>query len=664
MCEADATANRWAGRLAALTLAAAILVSGLLALYPIHSFDLWWHLRTGQLILEQGRIPHTDPFTYTAAGRPWVTHEWLAEVVFYLLHRAGGANLLVIFKALLCGLTLGLAAWAGLTGHRARERLPAAALGILLAAPLLAIRAFVRPHLLTALLLAVTLLLLRKESATGRPAWRWALPPLFLLWANLHSGFLLGLGLVVLYWTGEAISIRIGAAGPAAAPHWRGRLIALGVSLLSTLANPHHVEALLYPLRLVANPVVTGMIAELQSPFDPRFRGALFLYFMLLCALALAALLPGRLHRLQGSLVLPGAVFAVLALQTVRSVSELAVLVPALVAAHGERLSVRRATSLATLAAVLLGAIGLGLLANGPGIPMGRNENPRRTGLGIHRVNLPEAAVEFLRQTRPPGRVFSTMGFSSWMIYQLWPEKEVYIDGRLDVFPPEFLKGYGVMMATGEGWDEAVSRHDIQLALVNYPEPAARGRGLQRRLREDPDWVCVFFSDNALVYARRLPQNKEIISRYGIAFDPGLRSRQSLVDFAAGASPAVIDQTLAALQRISDMAPGEEAPGLIIQGLRELKAGQRDGTGQVGILLARADEELAAGRTAAALETLEQAAALAPENGLVQLRLGVLHARAGRLELAEACLSRAVELRPEDGAARQNLERVRRMRQQ
>jgi hypothetical protein len=663
MCEADSTANRWSGRLAALALAAAILVSGLLAFYPIHSFDLWWHLRTGQLILEQGRIPHTDPFSYTASGRPWVTHEWLAEVLFYLLHRTGGANLLVIWKALLCALTLGLAGWAGLVGHRARERLPATALGILLAAPLLAIRAFVRPHLLTALLLAVTLLLLRKESATGRPAWRWALPPLFLLWANLHSGFLLGLGLVALYWTGEAISIRIGAAGPAAEPRWRGRLIALGASLLSTLVNPHHVEALLYPLKLVANPVVTGMIAELQSPFDPRFRGALFLWFLLLCALALAALLPGRLRRLQGSLILPGAVFAVLALQAVRSVSELAVLVPALVAAHGERLSGRRVVAAVTSALVLLGAIGLGLLASGPGIPMGKNENPRRTALGIHQVNLPGAAVEFLRQTRPPGRVFGVMGFSSWMIYKLWPEKEVYIDGRLDVFPPEFLEDYGTMMTTGEGWDEAVARYDIQMALVDYPDPAARGRGLHGRLREDPDWVCVFFSDNALVYARRLPQNKEIISRYGIAFDPGLRTRESLVQFAAGASPAVIDQTLAALQRINGMAPGEEAPGLILQGLRDVKTGQKDGTGQVVNLLNRADEELAAGRADAALETLEQAATLAPENGLVQLRLGVLHARAGRLEQAEACLSRAVKLRPGDGAARQNLERVRRMRQ-
>lgn len=658
---ADRT-DAWTGRLAAAALAAALAVSILLALYPVHSFDLWWHLRTGQLILEEGRIPHTDPFSYTAEGRPWVTHEWLAEVLFHLLHRLGGIDLLVVGKALLCGLALGLSALAGLAGHRARERLPAAALGVLLAAPLLAIRAFVRPHLLTALFLALVLLLLRRESADGKALWRWLLPPLFLVWANLHSGFLLGLGLAALYWLGEAVAARMGTAGPASAPNWRQRLAALGASLLASLANPHHVEALLYPVRLVTQPAATGMIAELQPPFDPQFRGALFLWFLLLAAATLAVLLPGRRRRLELPLLLPGAVFALLALQAVRSVSELAVLLPALVAAHGDRLSCRRLTAAGVSTTVLLGSAWLGWLALGPGVPMGARENPRRAGLGVHEVNLPRAAADFIERTKPRGRVFSTLGFSSYVIYRLWPERQVYVDGRLDVFPPELLEGYARMMATGEGWDEAVARWGIELALVDYPDPALGGRGLQGRLRRDPAWACVFFSDNALVYARRSPSNAALIERWGIGFDPGLRTRASLDEFVAGATPESFRRTLDALERIREAAPGEEAPGTILDLLGRLKAGGGEGNGRVAGLLARADEELAAGRPDAALAALEEAAGLALENGLVQLRLGVLHARAGRLELAERHLARALELRPGDRAAQQNLDRVRRLR--
>jgi len=659
MSETADKTDVWTGRLAAAALAAALLVAVLLALYPAHSFDLWWHLRTGQLIIEEGRIPHTDPFSYTAEGRPWVTHEWLAEVLFHLLHRLGGIDLLVIGKALLCGLTLGLSALAGLAGHRARERLPAAALGVLLAAPLLAIRAFVRPHLLTALFLALVLLLLRKESADGRPVWRRLLPPLFLVWANLHSGFLLGLGLAALYWIGEAVALRVNAAGPANTPHWRGRLMVFGASLFATLVNPHHVEALLYPIRLVAQPAATGMIAELQPPFDPRFHGALFLWFLLLAATLLVLLLPGPRRRLELSLLLPGAVFTLLALQAVRSVSELAVLLPALAAAHGERLACRKLTAAVVSAAVIFASAGLGWLALGPGVPMGARENPRRAGLGVHRVNTPEAATDFIERTRTEGRVFSTLGFSSYLIYRLWPERQVYIDGRLDVFPPEFLEGYRRMMTTGEGWDEAVARHGIELALVDYPDPALGGKGLQGQLRRDPGWACVFFSDNALVYARRSPSNAALIETWGIGFDPGLRTRASLVEFAAGAEPAEYRRTLAALERIRDLAPDEEAPDTILGLLSRMKPGRDD---RVAALLARADEELAAGRPDASLAALEEAAGLDRESGLVQLRLGVLHARAGRLDLAERHLARALELRPGDRAAQQNLDRIRRLR--
>src|ERR687885_3036980 len=58
--------------------------------------DFWWHLRTGQFIVETRTIPHTDIYSFTNNGREWVTHEWLSEVLIYLLYRAGGFGLLII----------------------------------------------------------------------------------------------------------------------------------------------------------------------------------------------------------------------------------------------------------------------------------------------------------------------------------------------------------------------------------------------------------------------------------------------------------------------------------------------------------------------------------------------------------------------------------------
>ncbi len=78
---------------------AAILLFGLLAMTarPATDPDLWWHLRSGQWIVETGHVPHSDPFSFTRAGHAWVSHEWLSEVVFYELWKHGGAAALIVF---------------------------------------------------------------------------------------------------------------------------------------------------------------------------------------------------------------------------------------------------------------------------------------------------------------------------------------------------------------------------------------------------------------------------------------------------------------------------------------------------------------------------------------------------------------------------------------
>src|SRR4030042_4468276 len=63
-----------------------LLVYAIFAAWPLIQFtdpDFWWHLRTGQLIVDTGSIPKADPFSYTAAGSPWIAHEWLSDLLIY-----------------------------------------------------------------------------------------------------------------------------------------------------------------------------------------------------------------------------------------------------------------------------------------------------------------------------------------------------------------------------------------------------------------------------------------------------------------------------------------------------------------------------------------------------------------------------------------------------
>ena len=87
-----------------------LLFIGLFAmtLRPVADPDFWWHLRSGQWIVETGAIPHTDPFSHTNLGKPWIAHEWLSEVIIYGLYRLGGLPLLIFTFGTVITIAFGL----------------------------------------------------------------------------------------------------------------------------------------------------------------------------------------------------------------------------------------------------------------------------------------------------------------------------------------------------------------------------------------------------------------------------------------------------------------------------------------------------------------------------------------------------------------------------
>ncbi len=654
-------------RLAALALLLALAFTGLLAVFPDPDPDIWWHVKTGEIIVTEHTIPRTDIFTYTAHGRPWVTHEWLTEVILYAVYQLGGVNLLVFLKAFLAIAAVGISAWATLVGERARDRLAPVALGVLLAAPLLATRAFARPHLFTAVLLAGTLLLLRLEGKTGKKAYRLALIPLFVLWANLHSGFILGLLLVVLYWAGEAIDRTREGKSPtrrrATVTDTRAGMFA--ILLLATLLNPHHVHALLYPFQLVARPEVRERIFELRNIFHPDFRGALFLGDLLAVAIVLGLLVAGARRRVVWAVLLPGLVFGLLGVRAVRGVSEFAVLVPALIGVHGEWLGRRR---LSTFAILLL--VGVGTVATFRwGVPMGR-EGARKPGLGISQQMVPDQAAIFLRQVDTTGRLFNTMGFGGYLIHELWPGRQVYIDGRLDVFPDRFLSAYGHLMRTGEGWEQTCETHGISLAIVELKVGAAADSGLHRKLRTDPDWSCVFISHNALVYARRVPEHDALIARFGCPLDASQLTMDAIRRFAGQAPPDQVAQAIGAMTSMAEVAPQDkfllvvlgvllDATGRSAEGAERIRQATELGPADADARVLLAWVLLRAGSLADADRELTRVLAADPRRFDALVLLADLRQREGNIDGALRALQAAQTVRPADATVRRRLEELR-----
>ncbi|MGC1476055.1 MAG: hypothetical protein WA804_09430, partial [Terriglobales bacterium] len=203
---------------------AAILLFGLLGMTARNAVDpdLWWHLRTGQWIVETGRVPHSDPFSFTRTGQPWVSHEWLSEVVFYELWKHGGAAALIVFSALIttAGFML-LYQRCLLSGAKAYWAAALTAFGALASAPSWG----VRPQMFTFALASLLLYLL--EAGEHRPRLLFCIPPLFLLWLNLHAGFALGPALLLAYGVGLILETAIGTT-----PWQQARPLLLRVLLL------------------------------------------------------------------------------------------------------------------------------------------------------------------------------------------------------------------------------------------------------------------------------------------------------------------------------------------------------------------------------------------------------------------------------------------------
>jgi hypothetical protein len=225
-----------------------------------------WHTRVGEMILDTGTFPRTDPFTFPFEGQPWIPQQWLAEVVMAMLHRAAGLDgLLVALATLLAGLH----AWA-------YARLRAVGVPAVIAAALALIAWFtgtfhdlVRPHMVTLVLTAWTAAQLVAFDR-GRIGVRGLslLVPAFVVWTNLHGGVLGGmmmLGLCAAGWFGAFLGKR-----PTPTPTWR-RVIAVTLLGLGTgltpLVNPFGLDLVRTWFRIVGSSAMKEFVPEHQ-PLD------------------------------------------------------------------------------------------------------------------------------------------------------------------------------------------------------------------------------------------------------------------------------------------------------------------------------------------------------------------------------------------------------------
>ena len=166
-----------------------------LAMVPIVDPDIWWHLRTGQWIADHAQVPATDSFSAYGSGKPWVAYSWLFEILVYALFTKLGLMGILVFTV-----SMSLLSTLVLHGALRRAGLPFLVEVLSVAVALSAMSRIISPRswLFSILFFTVELFILFHVRRTDRFAPLLALPPLFVLWANLHMQFVYGLAVL---WT-------------------------------------------------------------------------------------------------------------------------------------------------------------------------------------------------------------------------------------------------------------------------------------------------------------------------------------------------------------------------------------------------------------------------------------------------------------------------------
>lgn len=470
---------------------AALCLLGLFST-EIADTDFWWHLKTGQFIVQRHSLPNPDPFSFTTAMNPPadageervrhfnLTHEWLAQAALYCVYEVGGLAAVILVRALL------LAGLCGLSGLLAARRSGSFyfGFGAALAAASVAVNfAADRPALFTFLMVAVFVAILEYRR------FLWALPLLSLLWANCHSGFFLGWVVLVAYCAG---TVPLWPRDPL--PEDRRRLWLVTVCAIAVSGlNPNGFGIVPTLIRYRQS----AMTANLLEWSRPYLWGPPYVFDILLYAAAAVLIFSWKRVRISDWALF--AAFGAAALMAFRNIPLIAFLAPVLLASYFPfRVRVPRA------AAWLLPPLLAGVLATGVA---------RGSFFQLHAAwwKFPAGAADYLLQNHLAGPLFNTWEDGGYLIWRLGPQERVFIDGRAlsesanrDYREILYNLGSDAGQITGPR-AELLRRYGIQVVVTNmfeYVTGAVYPLALALAAQTGPEWQLVYEDSHSLVFLR------------------------------------------------------------------------------------------------------------------------------------------------------------------
>ncbi len=464
--------------------------------------DTGWHIRTGGYILDTRSVPSRDLFSFSKAGQPWFAWEWLADVIFGALYRAWGLKGVVAFTGLAISLSVTLLyrhmIWRG-------ANLLVALLATLLAAGASTMHYLARPHIFTFLGLTITLWMLERDRRGPSRAIWWLVPGIA-LWTNLHGGFLAGIACVAVTAAGCAWKAALGPRGTVprfAAARRYGWLT--GACALATLANPYGWRLHEHLVRYLTSSWIRQVVEEFQSP---RFRSESMLEFeiLLFAGLALISVLYRERHLPSLLLIV---FWAHAALVSARHVPLYAIVAAPVCACEASLIWSRWTAGFSrrSIAGTLRDCLRDFSAAPGrtslwaPVMLLGLSFIPWNWPRDFPANRFPVAALDrnlpvIAPAASAPPRLLTSDQWGDYLIYRLYPDERVFVDGRSDFYGPVIGRQYLELLNAAPTWKNIVVAYDFDVALLPAEWP------LGRLMMLDPGWRIRYQDRQAILLER------------------------------------------------------------------------------------------------------------------------------------------------------------------
>ena len=422
--------------------------------------DLPRHLVVGKYIQENGTIPITELFIYPYLGQPFVSHEWLTDVIFHILYSRWKLAGIIVFSALLLSSTFTLLYDS--VSRKLRLYLPVLLL-VVWGAGVTSVNWAARPHLVSMFLLVIWLLW-AEELSHNKDFQIWRFPVLMLAWSNLHGEFIAGILVLVAYavgWLMDYIFDRPSTNLEIGKKTW----LALILSTLVSLINPSGVGPWTTILGFLNNQYLKSRIAETHAP---SFQNAdLRIFFgLLIFSIFLLAIKKGRIST-GNALLLTG--FSFMGIVAIRNAHLFGIVAPfvlseTLVGTKKFPLVSRLEMAIQMMEDRIKGIFWIVICS----ILLGTTAMTNDTLRDFYQFKepfFPVRAVEWLKDNHQQGNMFNELNWGGYISLQLWPYQIPFIDSMSDTIG-DVTRQYETVISLADGWEGIFKKYNISQAII------------------------------------------------------------------------------------------------------------------------------------------------------------------------------------------------------